>query len=188
MIKNEDLFFADESNDGLDTLMSTICSFFKNGSLLMLPAVFLFSSDMALGHNETLLDDNQLVIVAEKNKTTEAVSGKESLRVWNRLQELSQLKDGWDGLDSRRINHRVIEQVQDLLFTCSDIDLMDWVLFPEARGYLYLDYSHQGNMAGISLCEGEFSFFTIHDGNTKKGESIPFKPEKVISVLREFNG
>lgn len=188
MGRNEDIFFADESKSGLETLKEAMAAFLKNGSRMMLPAVLLVSSDMAFGQNDSFSLVNQLVIVAEKNKTTEAVAGEESFRVWNRLQELAQLKDGWDGSDSKQIRSKVIEHFQEILFRSSDLDFKDWVLFPEAHGYLYLDYSHQDNMAGISLTENDFSFFVIRNGETEKGENIPYRPENVISVLRQFNG
>ena len=188
MTVSENIFFADESKSGLETLKDAVLALMKNGSQLMLPAVFFLSANTSLEANGNYVLDNQLVIVAENHKTPEAVWGKESLRMWNRLQELSSLRDGWDGTDSKRMKEDVVEHFKNVLFVCSDYDFKNWVLFPEAHGFLYLDFSNQGNMAGISLTGNGFSYFTIIDGKTEKGEDLPFKPESVISVLRKVNG
>lgn len=102
-----------------------------------------------------------------------------------RLDELSRLKDGWDGEGSKRISRSILAFVKRVIGEATDDDLADWVLFPDARGYLYLDYTHGPDIAGITIADNQMSAFVKRVGQVKKAVYTTLEECDVITILKE---
>lgn len=85
-----------------------------------------------------------------------------------RLSELASLPDGWDGEGSLSIKKDIIEFAADLLGQTEEKLLSHWVLFPDARGYVYLDYTNGNNIAGITIADNKLVAFSKINGIVKK--------------------
>ena len=88
-----------------------------------------------------------LVFLSNQKQTLQS-SVKEELL--NRLDELSKLPDGWDGEGSLALSRNIVDFVKRIILLAADSSLQDWVAFPDARGYIYLDYTEDNNIAGIT--------------------------------------
>lgn len=101
------------------------------------------------------------------------------------LAELGSLKDGWDGEKSVAISPKVLTFVGSVL---ADLDanlLKDWVLFPDARGYIYMDYTRGKDIAGITVAEDKMSAFDKKNGELRKYSFDELNEQKLISILEE---
>lgn len=85
-----------------------------------------------------------------------------------RLEELALLKEGWDGENSVSIDSGIQDFLRRVIMLSSDKELVNWVLFPDARGYLYLDYTEGKNLAGITIAPHQIAAFIKRDGHLSK--------------------
>ena len=70
----------------------------------------------------------------------------------------------------------------------SDKELVNWVLFPDARGYLYLDYTEAQNIAGITIAPHQIAAFIKHDGHLSKYNYDHLNEQDVLNLLEEAHG
>lgn len=106
----------------------------------------------------------------------------------NRLDSLSKLHDGWDGADSIAIDRQCITKFKLALSKATEKQLSGWVLFPDARGYLYFDYTGEQGAAVITMT-GETLISFVQKGDTlEKNDGIPFTTASFISILKSVNG
>lgn len=84
-------------------------------------------------------------------------------KMLKRLEELALLKEGWDGENSVSIDSGIQDFLRRVILQSSDKELVNWVLFPDARGYLYLDYTEGKNLAGITIAPHQIVAFIKRD-------------------------
>jgi hypothetical protein len=85
-----------------------------------------------------------------------------------RLAQLSELGDGWDGEGSHCISSTVLQFLARLDGSIDEQLLTGWTLFPDARGYAYFDYTHGHDIAGITVAPHKLVAFSKIRGNVKK--------------------
>ena len=97
-----------------------------------------------------------------------------------RISNLSQLADGWDGEDS-------IKKLQQTLDKTDDILLDGWTLFPDSHGYLYLDYTGNNCTAGITMMPDKLVYFIDKNDKLQKNDGLRFTSTNLISILKRVN-
>lgn len=104
-----------------------------------------------------------------------------------RINNLSQLADGWDGEDSKAIDTKCIKKLQQTLDKTDDILLDGWALFPDAHGYLYLDYTSDNCTAGITMMPDKLVYFIDKNDKLQKNDGLRFTSTNLISILKRVN-
>ena len=61
------------------------------------------------------------------------------------------------------LRHNVMDAV-----LAADTSLQNWVAFPDARGYIYLDYTQDNNIAGVTIANHQVVAFIKRDGHLSK--------------------
>ena len=102
-----------------------------------------------------------------------------------RLEELALLKEGWDGENSVSIDSGIQDFLRRVIMLSSDKKLVNWVLFPDARGYLYLDYTEGKNLAGITIAPHQIVAFIKRDGHLSKYNYDHLNEQDVLNLLEE---
>lgn len=102
-----------------------------------------------------------------------------------RLEELALLKEGWDGENSVSIDSGIQDFLRRVIMLSSDKELVNWVLFPDARGYLYLDYTEGKNLAGITIAPHQIVAFIKRDGHLSKYNYDHLNEQDVLNLLEE---
>ena len=102
-----------------------------------------------------------------------------------RLEELALLKEGWDGENSVSIDSGIQDFLRRVIMLSSDKKLVNWVLFPDARGYLYLDYTEGKNLAGITIAPHQIVAFIKRDGHLSKYNYDHLDEQDVLNLLEE---
>lgn len=102
-----------------------------------------------------------------------------------RLEELALLKEGWDGENSVSIDSGIQDFLRRVIMLSSDKELVNWVLFPDARGYLYLDYTEGKNLAGITIAPHQIAAFIKRDGHLSKYNYDHLNEQDVLNLLEE---
>lgn len=115
----------------------------------------------------------------------EATVGGNHLRLNARVTELSSLCDGWDGADSKAVSPKLVRKFKEQIARIDDKWLEGWTLFPEAHGYLYLDYSGSGILAGITMTEGRLTYFIKKNDAIEKGENKIFSNTNLKAILKK---
>ena len=114
--------------------------------------------------------------------------GKYRAGMEERLTELSLLKEGWDGQDSKAIEKTCIDGFRNALEIIPDMLLKNWVLFPDAHGYLYLDYVSGKDIAGLTLMPTKLVGFVKKNGVLEKSDSMEFSTANILSILKRVHG
>lgn len=122
-----------------------------------------------------------LVFLNNLTQTDDDVKNK----LLSRIEVLSQLQDGWDGEGSLKLDSEVLELSRDVIKSTSSDLLKDWVLFPDARGYLYWDYTQGKDIAGITIASGEVVAFVKKDGNLQKFVFHRANIDDVVFILKK---
>lgn len=104
-----------------------------------------------------------------------------------RINNLSQLADGWDGEDSKAIDSQCIKKLQRTLDKTDDILLDGWTLFPDAHGYLYFDYTGDNCTAGITMMPDKLIYFIEKGNKLQKNDGLRFTSTNLISILKRVN-
>lgn len=104
-----------------------------------------------------------------------------------RINNLSQLADGWDGEDSKAIDTKCIKKLQQTLDKTDDILLDGWTLFPDAHGYLYFDYTSDNCTAGITMMPDKLIYFIEKGNKLQKNDGLRFTSTNLISILKRVN-
>ena len=106
----------------------------------------------------------------------------------NRLDELSKLPDGWDGEGSLALSRNIVDFVKRIILLAADSSLQDWVAFPVARGYIYLDFREDNNIAGVTVTEHQVVAFIKRDGHLSKFSFDKLDEKEVLSLLEKAHG
>ena len=106
----------------------------------------------------------------------------------DRLVSLSSLHDGWDGSDSKAIDRKCISKMKAALSKATEKQLAGWTLFPDARGFLYFDYTGEQGTAGITMTGNSLVYFIQKGDVLEKNDGIPFSSSNLLSILNSVNG
>ncbi len=105
-----------------------------------------------------------------------------------RLAELGKLPKGWDGEGSLPISSSILSFVSKVLGEVDGKLLENWVLFPNARGYLYWDFTKGKDIAGITIAPHKIVAFVKKSGQLNKFSFNELNVLDVIHVLEETYG
>ena len=101
-------------------------------------------------------------------------------KIYNRLDYLSTLKEGWDGFYAKPMQCEVLARMKELLKSVNIYDLDKWVIFLDLDGNLYLDSKSKD--AGINIYGDSFSYF--YEDEVLYGENhIVFSADKLIKIM-----
>lgn len=125
-----------------------------------------------------------LMFLSNMQKTSSSLKQK----MLSRLDELAKLSDGWDGEHSFHINHEVLEFVRKTITLAKEDSLKDWVLFPDSHGYLYLDYTEEKNIAGITIANNQIAAFVKRNGELAKYKYDKLDVKDILALLEEAHG
>lgn len=109
-------------------------------------------------------------------------------KLLKRLDELALLPDGWDGDNSFSIKPGILDFLRRIITLSSEAALINWVLFPDARGYLYLDYTEGKNIAGITIAPHQVAAFIKRDGHLTKYSYDHLDEQDILNLLEEAHG
>ena len=147
---------------------------------------------MELAHEiQNIPDSEQLLLkvinyvrgITKKSEAVTTLSG-DALRLWNRVEELSSLKAGWDGAEAIPMNKKAVQNMKRVIKTGISADFKEWVVFPDDNGTLLMQ-SKDGS-ASISIGNNHYSFVYTTNGQVKSGEAVKFSPSSVLSTIRDI--
>ncbi|MBR0036082.1 MAG: hypothetical protein IJP70_00410 [Bacteroidales bacterium] len=128
------------------------------------------------------------VVLLHEEKTSESKTARELYwELQERADSLSQLIDGWDGADSKAIAPKTIHKFKSAIAKAKEEELQDWILFPDARGYLYFDYTGNNAIAGITMTESQLIYFYKKDGQTILNDKASFTSRNFLSILARIH-
>ena len=116
------------------------------------------------------------------------LQGKIHCELEERVGSLGELADGWDGFDSKAIAPQSIRKFKNALGKIEEKLLQGWVLFPDAHGYLYLDYTGSDAVAGITMTSDRLIYFFKKDGRTVKNDGVAFTTRNLLAILERVYG
>lgn len=117
-----------------------------------------------------------------------AVPGKLHKELLERADSLGQLAEGWDGQASKAIAPQSIRRFKSAIAKAEETLLEGWILFPDARGYLYLDYNGSDAVAGITMTDNHLVYFFKKDGRTVRNDRAAFTSRNLLSILSRVHG
>lgn len=124
---------------------------------------------------------------AESKASSVRQVGKLHQELTERLANLSLLEDGWDGVGSKAIDRQCVTKLRAALNKATEKQLAGWALFPDARGYLYLDYTGKNGAAGITLTGDSLVYFIQKGDSLEKNNGIMFSSANLITILKTVN-
>lgn len=137
-----------------------------------------------IAHSER--DNNRIVLVEDQSNVI-IVDGDMAAKMWHRLEDLGKLCAGWDGPDSKAISSNAINCMKDVLRNVKDEQLRHWILFPDGRGFLYLDYTKDDLSAGISLEDKAIKYFAMRGMEiVDKSDAMDLNADNVLRILEEI--
>ena len=104
-----------------------------------------------------------------------------------RLDSLSLLDAGWDGDGSLAIDKVCIQNLKNAFAIIPDSYLKGWVVFPDARGYLYLDYTSDDTVAGITMTSQQTTYFLKRGSWLEKNDNMDFTSVNLLSILKKVH-
>ena len=123
-----------------------------------------------------------------KTMRSKVAQGKLHQELLMRVDSLGQLSDGWDGQDSKAIAPQSIQKFKTAIAKVEEVLLEGWILFPDARGYLYLDYTGNNAVAGITMIDNRLVYFFKKDGRTVRNDRAAFTSRNFLSILSRVHG
>lgn len=123
-----------------------------------------------------------------KPMRSKVAPGKLHKELLERADSLGQLADGWDGQDSKAIDPQSIRRFKSAIAKAEETLLDGWILFPDARGYLYLDYTGSDVLAGITMTDNRLAYFFKKDGRTVRNDRAAFTSRNLLSILSRVHG
>ena len=185
---NEDLILIDNDIEEpeIDTIytISNILANLKEASLDLLFLLLFSMSSTQLSFASDYA--NETILVISDRDMICALQGSHILKMKERVDNLSKLESGWDKGDSLSIKNDVIDVFKQALFKFNDEDLVNWILFPDARGYLYLDYTEGKKIAGITIMPDCLVYFYKKSAGLNKGK-VETSSEELINLVRKIN-
>ncbi len=109
-------------------------------------------------------------------------------KLLGRLGDLSRLSDGWDGEGSVSINKEIVEFTRRVIRLAKESVLKGWLVFPDSRGYLYLDYTNGKDIAGMTIAVQGMTAFVKRNGILRKYTYSKLDEKDVLNLLEEVHG
>ena len=106
-------------------------------------------------------------------------------RLYDSLQALSELKQGWDGYNALPVNQQVINNMYVVLNNCDNSLLQDWSVYPEINGTILLQ--NHNRRAGINLGDKTFSYFIVNGNSVDGDDDKLFTVSLFLNVLNKLN-
>ena len=103
---------------------------------------------------------------------------------FDKLDELSLLKEDWDGEGALPISPRVMKNMKDVLLISDNDDWENWTFGPEVNATIGLQSKH--NRALISLGAEEFSYYVVIMGKEIAASHVPFTPDVFLKTMRQI--
>ncbi len=118
-------------------------------------------------------------------RLVEETSGKYLSEAFERVDHLSQLRDGWDGNDALRISYKVLQNIRAVLLLSDDADWQHWMISPDVNGTLMLQSDR--HIASLSLGDTEYSYLSRKDGSREGRSHISFDAESFLNIMRKIS-
>ena len=107
----------------------------------------------------------------------------------NQEQSLhSSVKTDWDGEGSLALSRNILDFLKRTILLAADSSLQNWVAFPDARGYVYLDYTEGNNIAGVTIADQQVVAFIKRDGHLSKFSFDKLDEKEVLVLLEKAHG
>lgn len=106
-------------------------------------------------------------------------------RTLNRLEELMQLQDNWDGYGTLKIEREAYENTKEALVVIAKKTSEPWNLFPNTNGTLLLTAPDR-KKASINIGNNEFSFFAMGENKSSVQGMEKFSTENLSTVFGEI--
>lgn len=106
-------------------------------------------------------------------------------RTLNRLEELMQLQDNWDGYGALKIEREAYENTKEALVVIAKKTSEPWNLFPNTNGTLLLTAPDR-KKASINIGNNEFSFFAMGENKSSVQGMEKFSTENLSTVFGEI--
>jgi hypothetical protein len=103
---------------------------------------------------------------------------------FDKLDELSQLKEDWDGEGALPISPRVMKNMKDVLLISDNDDWENWAFGPEVNACIGFQSKRSG--ACVSLGAKEFSYYVKKNGERMAGSHVDFTPSVFLDTLRKI--
>lgn len=103
---------------------------------------------------------------------------------FDKLDELSQLKEDWDGEGALPISSRVMKNMKDVLLISDNDDWENWMFGPEVNATIGLQSKQ--SQACVSLGAKEFSYYVRKNGERIAASHVDFNPIAFLNTLREI--
>lgn len=179
-----DIFFSDESKEIIPeesiSIFTMLESFFDMKSCvflcLLLPYIYCAEAQ-----------DFSVPLITQENSILAAAPRDKVKAIWQRVDDLASLQDGWDGIKSKSINSRIIDKLKDTLRLCDNNNIANISVFPQANGNLYIDYTKNEDIAGITLSEDKVIFFRGTTSQLCEKGTFEFSSEKLYDLISKLN-
>lgn len=102
-----------------------------------------------------------------------------------RIDELSQLKEDWDGRGALPISKDVLANVKSVLLISEGADWQNWLIAPDVNATICLQ--SKKNRASISLGNNEYSYYALIGGKRLGQSHIKFTAESFLSLMRNLD-
>jgi len=103
---------------------------------------------------------------------------------YERVDHLSMLRKDWDGYGALPISPKVLRNIKATLMISDNADWLHWSISPDSNATLGLQSTKHNTL--ISLGAQEFSYYAMIDGKEYGESHVSFSPEKLLSIMREF--
>lgn len=158
-----------------------------------MPRLVVTVNDCAvLSHLKTAIKQlhgvEQVTTLRDDSVKMESAHNRLHQEFCQRIDALSQLADGWDGEGSKAIDAQLVKKLQRALMKAPEHQLDGWAIFPEAHGYLCLDYAGNNASAGITVMPDRMVYFIQKNGRLQKSNGIAFTLRNLLSILKRVNG
>lgn len=104
----------------------------------------------------------------------------------NRLAAFISLKAGWNNDEqSQPIDPAVIDFLEQVIASSDPVDWQNWLVFPEQRGSVMLDYEADNCRASISVGNDGFSYMAYGTGYFDTAERVGLSGVELLSFVRK---
>ena len=117
-------------------------------------------------------------------RLTLELTGQYLSKALDRLEQLSLLKDDWDGYGAKKISHIVLRNMRDVVLISDDEDWKNWMISPSTNGAICIQ--SKLHTASISVGDNEFSFYSEKDNNEDWGDNVKFNPSVFLETMRRI--
>ncbi len=105
-------------------------------------------------------------------------------KAFARLDQLSQLKDGWDGNGGMKISYYVLRNLRNVLLISDNEDWKNWTISPAPNGTLSLQ--SKCHTSSISVGDKEFSFYCSKGTEEEWADDMTFTPYSMLKTMRHI--